>query len=148
MNGAPLRRSNRHMILATVALAFGLVTIVAGGRVLFGGADPGYVVFRPLLIFNSVMGAAYVAAGIAIWRGLRWTRYATGTLAALHLLALGALLFVFSSGRAVAVDSLRAMAFRSAVSLVLWIALVRERAQRPLRTHFIDGGAPGDPPGR
>ena len=33
-----------------VIARFRLVTILAGGRVLFGGVDPGYVVFRPLLI--------------------------------------------------------------------------------------------------
>ena len=34
-------------ILAFVAVVFGLVTIVSGSRVLLG-ADPGFIVFRPL----------------------------------------------------------------------------------------------------
>lgn len=42
-------------VLALIALVFGLVTLVAGGRVL-AGADPGYVVFRPLLLYNVAMG--------------------------------------------------------------------------------------------
>ena len=54
-------------ILAFVAIAFGLLTVFAGGRVL-AGADPGYVVFRPLLVFNFAMGFVYVAAGVAALR--------------------------------------------------------------------------------
>lgn len=46
-------------ILALAALFFGLATIVAGVRVLTG-ADPGYLVFRPLLVYNTVMGLMYL----------------------------------------------------------------------------------------
>lgn len=42
---------------AVVAILFGLATIWAGLRVLWVGSDPGKVDFRPLLIFNTVMGA-------------------------------------------------------------------------------------------
>lgn len=58
------------MLRRAIALAagvFGLVTIVAGTRVLTG-ADPGHVVFRPLLIFNTIMGFVYVLAAVQIWR--------------------------------------------------------------------------------
>ena len=41
--------------IALAAGAFGLVTVVAGTRVLTG-TDPGYVVFRPLLVFDTFMG--------------------------------------------------------------------------------------------
>jgi len=58
-------------ILATaIAVLFGIATLFAGGRVLLG-SDPGYVVFRPLLVYNVLMGLAYVAAGIIFWRSAR-----------------------------------------------------------------------------
>ena len=47
---------------------FGVATLFAGSRVLLG-SDPGYEVFRPLLIYNTAMGAAYLAAGITVWGG-------------------------------------------------------------------------------
>ena len=108
--------------VAILAVIFGLATIVAGGRVL-AGADPGYVVFRPLLIFNTAMGVAYVAAAIVIWRSLRWGRYAAAGIFGLNLLALGAILLLYGSGSAVAVDSLGAMTFRTAAWLAFFLAL-------------------------
>lgn len=108
---------------AVVAVLFGLVTLVAGGRVLMG-ADPGYPVFRPLLIFNTAMGVAYVAAGLAMWRGLRG-----GMAAGRVILALNTIVFATVLGlhvvHAVAIESVRAMAFRTLFWLGLLMALVR-----------------------
>lgn len=120
----PLRR-----FMAVIAIAFGLVTILAGGRVLFGGVDPGYVVFRPLLMFNTAMGIAYVAAGVALWRDLPWSARAAGIILALNLAAFGLIGVLYASGGGVAGDSLRAMTFRCAVWLAL---LVGARLTRPL----------------
>ena len=52
-----------HRILSLAAVLFGVVTLIAGTRVL-AGADPGYRVFLPLLLYNIAMGVAYVAAGM------------------------------------------------------------------------------------
>lgn len=107
-------------LMAVIAIAFGLLTIFAGGRVLFGGVDPGYVVFRPLLAFNTVMGVVYAIAGVALWRDRHRSVRAAGMIVALNLAALGTIVVLYSSGGGVAVDSLRAMTFRSAV----WLALL------------------------
>lgn len=119
-------------LAAAVAVLFGVVTIVAGGRVLLG-SDPGYTVFRPLLIYNTAMGIAYVAAGIVIWRSLGWGRYAAGAIFLLNLVVLLGIIVLYRSGRAVAVESLRAMTLRTVVWLVLfaaaaWIARPRMAA--------------------
>ena len=67
-------------ILATaIAVLFGIATLFAGGRVLLG-SDPGYVVFRPLLVYNVLMGLAYVAAGIIFWRSARAGRNAAAAI--------------------------------------------------------------------
>jgi hypothetical protein len=109
-------------VLAFVAIAFGLATVFAGVTVL-AGADPGYAVFRPLLIFNTTMGVAYVAAGLITLRSLARGRLASAAIFVLNLLVLAIIGYLFTTGGAVAVDSVRAMTFRSAVWLVLFLGL-------------------------
>lgn len=104
--------------MAAVAVLFGVLTLVAGGRVLLG-SDPGYVVFRPLLIYNTGMGLAYLAAGIAIGRNANAGKNAAGAIFLLNLVVLAGILVTYRGGGAVAVESLRAMAFRT----VGWLGL-------------------------
>ena len=109
-------------VFALVAALFGLATIIAGGRVI-AGADPGYIVFRPLLIYNAAMGIAYVAAGVIAWRSLDRGKYAAVTIFVLNFLVLGAIGYLYATGSAVAIDSLRAMTLRTVVWLVLFLGL-------------------------
>ena len=111
-----------RLILALVAIAFGLATIVAGGRVLLG-ADPGYVVYRPLLVFNTAMGFAYVAAGVLMWWGPERGARAALAIFAVNLVVFAAIGVLYAAGGAVAVDSVRAMTLRTGVWLVLWLGL-------------------------
>jgi hypothetical protein len=108
--------------LALEAALFGLVTIVAGIRVL-AGSDPGYIVFRPLLIYNTVMGIAYVAAGVIAWRSLDRGKYAAAAIFVLNFLVLAALGFFYATGSTVAIESLRAMTFRTVVWFVMFLGL-------------------------
>ena len=109
-------------VLALAAALFGLATIIAGSRVL-NGSDPGYIVFRPLLIYNTAMGIAYVAAGVIAWRNLDRGKYAAATIFVLNLLVLGATGYLYAAGSAVAIDSLRAMIFRTVAWLVLFLGM-------------------------
>lgn len=111
-----------QILAAAVAILFGVATLFAGGRVLLG-SDPGYAVFRPLLIYNSAMGVAYLAAGVTVWRSVNVGRYAAGAIFLLNLLVLLGILVVYRSGGVVAVDSLRAMTLRTVVWLALFLAL-------------------------
>ena len=77
-----------QILLVFVAASFGLVTIFAGGRVL-AGADPGYIVFLPLLIFNTVMGVIYVVAALVIWRSIDHGKQVAAIIFGLNLLVLG-----------------------------------------------------------
>lgn len=118
------RNSNlRQRIAAVVAALFGLATVMAGGRVLMGYAEPGYVVYQPLLIYNTAMGIAYVAASAAIWYNLHWGKYAAFAIFVLNLVVLGGVVFLYTNGGAIAVDSLRAMALRTSVWLGLFLVL-------------------------
>ena len=110
-----------QLLAAAIACLFGIVTLFAGGRVLLG-SDPGYVVFRPLLIYNTIMGVAYLVAGIAIWRSPIRAKYVAGAIFLLNILVLLGIFLVYRSGGAVAVDSLGAMALRTVVWLVLFLA--------------------------
>jgi hypothetical protein len=112
-----------QIVLAVVALVFGVVTIVAGGRVLVG-ADPGYVVFMPLLIYNTCMGVAYVGAGVIAWRNPKQGGYAAGGIFVVNLLVLGVIGALYATGGAVALESIRAMTLRTVVWLVLFLGLV------------------------
>ena len=109
-----------RIFAATVAALFGVATLFAGGRVLLG-SDPGYVVFRPLLIFNTAMGLAYLAAAVMLFRSPGLGRYAAGMIFVLNLLVLVGIVLVYRSGGAVAVDSLRAMTMRTVVWLGLFL---------------------------
>lgn len=109
-------------ILALAAVLFGLATIIAGTRVLVG-ADPGYIVFRPLLIYNAAMGIAYVAAGIIMWRSLDHGKYAAATIFVLNFLVLGTIGYLYAVGSAVAIQSICAMTFRTLVWLILFLGL-------------------------
>jgi hypothetical protein len=108
---------------AAVAILFGLATLWAGVRVFWGEADPGYVVFRPLLVFNTIMGAAYLGAGVVIWKHLRWGRNAAGAILLVNLVVAGAVALLFVSGAGVAVESVRAMALRTVVWLGIFAGL-------------------------
>ena len=106
-------------VLAFVATLFGLVTIFAGTRVLLG-SDPGYIVFRPLLIYNTTMGIVYVAAGIIIWRNFKQGMNVAAVIFFLNLVVLAVIYFLYTKGNLIAVDSLRAMSLRT----VVWLALL------------------------
>lgn len=127
MSAAPRSVRPPRRLPAFAAAAFGLVTLVAGGRVL-QGADPGYPVFRPLLIFNTAMGAAYLAAGVVMSRSLEGGKAAALAIFLLNLVALAAVGCLYAAGGAVAADSVRAMTLRTGVWLVLFLAQARPRA--------------------
>ncbi|MFU8859458.1 MAG: hypothetical protein ACNA8K_03445 [Cyclonatronaceae bacterium] len=117
-------------IVITVAVLFGTFTLFAGAQVLLG-YDPGYQVFRPLLFFNTAMGLVYLAAGVAVWRSDNAGRNAAAAVFLLNLLVLIGILVIYRSDGGVAVDSLRAMTFRTVVWLVLFLGtswLVRQQA--------------------
>lgn len=119
-----------QLALALVAILFGLLTLVAGSRVLLGG-DPGYVVYRPLLVYNTVMGLCYVAAGWLIWRSVHRGKQAAVVICLLNLLVLALVAWLHSEGQGVALDSVRAMMLRTGVWLLLFLGLAWLSRRRP-----------------
>ena len=126
-----------QLLIALIAVVFGVLTLFVGTRVL-RGADPGYVVFRPLLVYNVVMGVVYVLAGVLIGRGAAAGKWLAGGIAGLNALVLAFIAWLHASGGAVAVDSVRAMAARTGVWVLLfggvvWLGRRRSVARSSLR---------------
>ncbi len=118
-------------VVAAVAIAavlFGVVTMIAGARVLLG-ADPGYVVYLPLLRFNSIMGVVYVAVGVIAWRNLRLGVYGAAAICVLNLAALGAVSYLYTSNGPIASTSVQAMTLRTIVWLALFLIASRALAR-------------------
>jgi hypothetical protein len=127
------RRIRARQALAVVAIVFGVLTLFAGGRVWFFGVDPGYTVFRPLLVYNTVMGLGYAAVGVAFWNDRRISVGASALIFALNLAVLGVISVLYLTSDRVAVDSLRAMTLRTVVWLVL--AIGARQTQSSTRGH-------------
>ncbi|WP_299783714.1 hypothetical protein [uncultured Marivita sp.] len=83
------------LIAAIVVVLFGLLTVLSGGRALFGGAEDRAAVGDAVpfvLWFNFLAGFAYVAAGIGLVLSTGWaTRLSIGILVAtvLAMIAFG-----------------------------------------------------------
>jgi len=109
-------------VLSIVAALFGFITIIAGTRVLLG-SDPGYIVYQPLLIFNTAMGIVYVSAAVIAWRNIKQGMYVAAIIFVLNLAMLAVIYFLYTKGSSIAVESLRAISFRTTVWLALFTGL-------------------------
>ena len=125
--------SNR--LVAGFALIFGILTIVSGGRVLFGGpeaqAAAGNAV-RFVLWFNFLSGFAYAAAAVGILLLKRWARYLAIALAITIVAVFGLFGWHVLSGGAYEVRTVGAMTLRSAV----WIGIALYLQRRARATAF------------
>lgn len=114
---------------AAVAIVFGLATIRAGGRVLFGVPEAvteagNYVAF--VLWFNFIAGFFYVLAGIGFWLRSRWAVALATAIAVATLLVFAAFGLHAVTGGAWESRTLAAMTLRS----VVWIVLAFVAARR------------------
>jgi hypothetical protein len=121
------KRSKRlKIITATVAIIFGLLTVIAGSRVLIGLSEPGYTLFLPLVIFNTIMGLFYIAAGMEILRNTKKGAIASKVIFMLNLSVLCLIFLIFISSDQVALDSILAMVFRTTVWLGMYWSLKQQ----------------------
>ena len=109
--------------LAFIAIAFGVLTLVAGGRVLAGN-DPGYVVYRPLLFFNTSMGVAYVVTGFLMLSKSRLGKLAAAAIFLMNVIVFAFIGYLYANSDVVAIDSIQAMTLRTGVWLALFLGMV------------------------
>lgn len=115
-------------IAAIVAVIFGILTIISGGRALFGGVDMGAVV--PFVLkFNFVAGFAYVLAGIGLWRMAKWAGALSVVIAVATAVVFAAFLWHVWHGGTYEVRTMGAMPLRLAVSIVI-AAVANKRGLR------------------
>jgi hypothetical protein len=72
------KRPMGTLVVTAVAIVFGLLTIKAGGAVLFIGGEyrqqaGNYVPF--VLWFNFLAGFVYLVAGVGLWKQQRWAAW-------------------------------------------------------------------------
>ena len=116
------RRPRWAAILALVAIIFGIVTIIVGGKTLFGGTEErtaaGNIV--PFVLwFNFIAGFAYIIAGIGLFLWKRWAAQLSVAIAAATFavfIAFGMHIFL---GGAFESRTVGAMIIRSAVWIVI-----------------------------
>ena len=121
MNASIPRSPRGTAVLALVAIAFGVVTVIVGGRTLFGGVEAraaaGNIVSF-VLWFNFVAGFAYVIAGIGMLLSKRWAAYLSAAIAVATIAVFIALGIHIFTGLAFEARTVGAMALRSAVWVV------------------------------
>ncbi len=108
--------------LAAVAVLFGVLTVLSGGRTLFGGeaarlAAGAIVPF--VLWFNFFAGFAYVACGLGLWGRRRWSVPLAVFIAVATVLAFAAFGVHAWSGGAYESRTVGAMALRT----LLWVGI-------------------------
>ncbi|MBI3095315.1 MAG: hypothetical protein HYY97_10630 [Rhodocyclales bacterium] len=124
--------------LAIAALAFGLLTIVSGGRVLFGGAEAraaaGNIV--PFVLwFNFVAGFVYVAAAAALLKAWRGAARLALFLAVATVLVFLAFLAHVASGGAYEMRTLGALSIRALFWIVVAALALRAANDSSTRSH-------------
>lgn len=117
--------------LGAAAMAFGVLTVIAGFSVLFGGPTVGAMAGRVvtgILWFNALSGFVYVAAGLCIFRNGPYGRTLARGLALAIGLAFAALGLHIAQGGAYEMRTVAAMTFRFGFWLALALVLPRRNA--------------------
>lgn len=130
-----LRGAALRWALGVGAIVFGAMTLLSGGKVLFGGAaaraDAGAVVDF-VLLFNFGAGLAYILAGVGAVSRQRWSLHLARFLAGATVVVFVALGVHIAIGGAFETRTVVAMTLRSA----FWIgqALALAHIFRPSAT--------------
>lgn len=110
------------LVLGVVAILFGILTILSGGRVLFGDAaarSAAGAVVPFILWFNFAAGFAYLAAGFGLMARRSWAVRLSIAIAAATVLAFAAFGVHVWSGGAYELRTVGAMSLRS----IVWIGI-------------------------
>ena len=110
-----------HKIAAILAFFVGILSIIAGSKVLLGLATKNYTVLNWLVIYNVIFGFISIVAAYLIWTKHIFTKKVIAFVLTSHVLLLIYLNFL---NETVASESINAMVFRVSVwSIIALIAL-------------------------
>lgn len=109
----------KHRLAAILAAIIGLLSIKAGVSVLLGTSAPTYPVLQWLVAYNVVLGFVSLVAGAGLWMQHKWGMTLAAIIASLHGIVFITLISMFALGRTVALKSIMAMLFRTAIWLVI-----------------------------
>ncbi len=123
MNGS--KRNVLVKAAALVAVLFGVLTAVSGGRTLFGGPEARQAagaIVPFVLWFNFGAGFAYVIAGVGLWGRRRWSVPLAIAIAVATALVFAAFGVHVLTGGAYEARTVGAMALRTLVWMAIaWI---------------------------
>lgn len=123
MTSPESKRSRWMSALAIVAILFGLLTIISGGRTLFDTEVQrlagNYVPF--VLWFNFLAGFAYVVAGVGLWFWQRWAMWLSFAIAAATLIIFVAFGVQIWTGGSYEMRTVAAMGLRTITWLVIFV---------------------------
>lgn len=127
MRSPLLKRSRWVGALAMVAVLFGLLTIVSGGRTLFNAEAQQLAgnIVPFVLWFNFLAGFAYVIAGGGLWFRQRWALGLSIAIAAVTLLVFAAFGLQIWSGGNYEMRTVGAMSLRALVWLMISVVAYR-----------------------
>ena len=122
-----MTQQNNERLASLLAIAPGLLSIKEGGSVLLGISVKSYTILPWLVWYNVVLGFVAVFVGIGIWKQQTWgARYAI-TILTLHSFVFTILIILLVFEEAVAVNSILAMLFRTAIWSAIVVLLGRKR---------------------
>ena len=115
-----LKRPRWAVAAALVAVAFGIVTVIVGGKTLLGGPEEraGHIVLF-VLWFNFCAGFAYIVAGIGLLAWKRWAAQLSAIIALATVLVFVAFGVHVLLGGAFEARTVGAMIIRSTIWLVI-----------------------------
>lgn len=102
--------------LAVTAVIFGVLTVLSGGRALFGGEEAARAAGDSVsfvLWFNFVAGFVYVASGLGLWQRKRWAAQLATVIAAATVLVFAAFGVHVLTGGAYEARTVGAMVLRT-----------------------------------
>ena len=108
----------KQKIAAALALFIGVMSVIAGSKVLFGNSTPDYNVLQWLVIYNVTAGVISIGVAIMLWQKNKLSMASALMVFVAHAFVLVLLVTVFSE--VAAADSMKAMIFRS----VIWITII------------------------
>lgn len=108
----------RYKLAAVIAFLIGLMSVVAGSRVLIGISTPDYHVLDWLVAYNVILGLLSIVVSFLIWKKYRRAFAASLLIAASHITVFVLLITVFNE--ITAAESIKAMIFR----IVVWSVII------------------------